>query len=168
MPASTPARFRLDVPVLSVLLLPALLRKPRLLAWLGALVSPVGGLYQDFLAYRAATLVLLSYNGQTALLEKALNDKLDPNLRRVVIRNASSFLSPLYVNYKRENQPPVFARNAAEGGALYPHRASDFAGEVGFTVYAPGLNAFDAPLNILIQRLKIALVNYHIIYAPAP
>lgn len=168
MPASTPARFRLDVPRLSVLLLPSLLRRPRLVAWLASLTSPVAGLYQEFLSYRLATLQELAYNGQTALLEKALNDKIDSSLRRIVIRNSTNYLDPLYINFKREIQPSVFATSKVEGRPLYPHRASDFANQVGFIVYAPGLNAKDYPLNILIRRFKIALVSYRIIYAPAP
>lgn len=168
MPASAPARFRLDFPLLAQLLLPALLRKPRLVAWVTALTRPVDDLYQQFLAYRLDTLRELSYNGQTALLEKALNDKLDPDLRRIVIRNSAVFLDPLYLNFKHEAQPITYASTRAEGRPLFPHRSSDFANQVGFTVYAPGLNAKDYQLNILIQRFKIALVNYRIIYAPAP
>jgi hypothetical protein len=168
MSASTPTRYRLDVPRLGWLLLPSLLRRPRLVAWVTSLLSPVDYLYQQFLSYRLDTLCELSYNGQTALLEKALNDKLDPNLRRIVIRNSAVYLDSLYLNFKREAQPPVYATSRSEGRPLYPHRASEFAGQVGFTVYAPGLNAKDYQLNILIRRFKIALVSYRILYVPAP
>lgn len=163
-----PARFRLDTPRLVWLLLPTTLRKPRLVAWLTTLASPVAYLYQQFLSYRLDTLRELSYNGQTALMEKGLNDKLDNNLRRIVIRNSAIYLDPLYINFKREAQPPTFASSRAEGRPLYPHRASDFASQVDFTVYAPGLNAKDYQLNILIRRFKIALVNYRILYTAAP
>jgi hypothetical protein len=168
MPANTPTRFRLDVPRLGWLLLPSLLRKPRMVAWITSLLSPVDYLYQQFLSYRLATLQELAYNGQTALLEKALNDKLDPNLRRIVIRNSTVYLDPLYINFKREAQPPIYATSRAAGRPLYPHQASEFANQVGFTVYAPGLNDKDYQLNILIQRFKIALVSYRILYVPAP
>ena len=168
MSASTPARFRLDLPRLMVLLLPSLLRKPRLVAWLTSLTRPADDLYQQFLTYRGSTLQELAYNGQTALLEKALNDKLDNDLRRIVLRNSTVYLDLLYLNFKRELQPVVYASGKQEGAPLYPHRASDFLSQVGFTVYAPGLNARDYQLNILLQRFKIALVNYRIIYAPAP
>jgi hypothetical protein len=168
MSAKTPTRFRLDLPRLGVLLLPSLLRRPRLIAWASSLTSPVAGLYRQLLDYRLDTLRELSYNGQTALLEKALNDKLDPDLRRIVIRNSTVFLDPLYINFLREAQPPVFATSAAEGGALYPYAFADFANQIGFTVWAPGLEAKDYQLNILIRRFKIALVSYQIIYAPAP
>ena len=149
-------------------MLPTMLRKPRLLAWLAALVSPVVWLYQQFLNYRLISLQELSYNGQTAMLEKALNDKLDPNLRRIVIRNTTVFLDVLYINYKHEQQPPKYAHRKQEGGPLYPYSKKEYQNQVGFTVYAPGLNAKDYALNKLIQRYKIALVTYRIIYAPAP
>ncbi len=165
---SVDARFRLDFPRLVWLLLPSLLRKPRLVAFVTSLTSPVAYLYQQFLGYRLDTLRELSYNGQTALLEKALNDKLDNDLRRIVIRNSTVFLDPLYINFKREQQPITYATSKAEGRPLYPHRSADFANQVGFTVYAPGLNSKDYQLNVLIQRFKIALVSYRIIYAPAP
>ncbi len=166
--SDTPARYRIDFGRLVNLLLPTMLRKPRLLAWLASLVSPVLWLYQQFLNYRLTSLQELSYNGQTALLEKCLNDKLDPNLRRIVIRNTTVFLDPLYLNFKIEQQPPIYSHRSSEGIPLYPFRSEDFANQVGFTVYAPGLNAKDYPLNKLIQRFKIALVTYRIIYAPAP
>jgi hypothetical protein len=167
--SSTPTRYRIEYGRLVPLLLPTPLRKPRHLAWLASFTGQVELLYQQFLTFRLGSLRELSYNGQTIMLEKALNDKLDNNLRRIVIRNSTIFLEPLYINFKIEQQPPKYSHRKSEGKPpLYPYSKRQFQSQVGFIVYAPGLNAKDYPLNKLIQRYKIALVTYRIIYAPAP
>jgi hypothetical protein len=162
--SNTPARYRIDFPRLVRSLLPTVLRKPRLLAWLASHTAPLESVYQDLLNYRLTSLQELSYNGQTAMLEKALNDKLDANLRRIYIRNTTIFLQPLYINFKREQQTKKYTHGKGKGLPLYPHNKKEIQAQVGFIVYAPGLNAKDYPLNKLIQRYKIALVTYRIIY----
>ena len=75
-------RYRVDIPRLTALLLPALLRKPRLLAWLGALLAPLQQLYAAFLLYAEAARIELSYNGQVMVMQGMLNEGFDPDLRR--------------------------------------------------------------------------------------
>jgi len=164
------ARYRLSIPTLISQLLPAVLRKPGQIAWLSALLSPVGSLYSGFLSYRATTLRLLSYNGQTILLEKALNDTFDPLLRRIVVRNTVGELTPVYLNFEYENQPApfVFFEDEPDYQPLYLHEDVEFNSQVDFTVFAPDQAAKATALNTMIRRLKRAMTNYQILYTPAP
>lgn len=163
-------RFRLDFPALVRGLVPALLRRPRMLAWLEVLTSPVATLYREFLLYRADVLRQLSYNGQTILLEKALNDTFDPAFRRIRVRNAVGELAPVYVNFVREQQPNPVTYAVREAGyqPLYLHSQMEFNSQVDFVVYAPGLAGQALGLHTLVRRLKRAMTNYQILYTPAP
>ncbi|GGG33513.1 hypothetical protein [Hymenobacter glacieicola] len=168
MPAST--RFRLNFPALVRGLVPSLLRKPRTLAWLEVLTSPIETIYQDFLNYQADVLRQLSYNGQTIMMEKALNDTFDPGFRRIRVRNAVGELAPVYVNFVREQQPNPTTTFVQEAGhqPLYLRHQVEFNSQVDFTVYAPGLAAQALGLHAMVRRLKRAMTNYQILYTTAP
>ena len=153
-------------------LLPSLLRRgPRLRAWLAALLSPLSqGLYLQFLALVADTRRQLSYNGQTILLEAALNDRFDPNARRIVVRNDDTEVQPQYLFFEREGQPlpPVFFRSELPNTTPLLLTYESEQRSAGFTVWAPTLNRYDLQLNVFIRRLKLALTSYRIFYVSAP
>jgi hypothetical protein len=154
---------------LLLLLLPSLLRRPKLLAWLQALNFPADQLYTQFIVWLLDTRRELSYNGQTILLEKALNDRFDPSRRRVVIRNDDTDLLPIYLNFVREQQPlPVLHFQREQQPRTYWRRYLEILRQVGFTVYAPGLMQYERQLNARIRRLKLAVVRYRLLYSPAP
>lgn len=164
------SRFRIEWPALVRNLIPAMLRRPRLLAWLESITSPVAALYRQFLLYRSTVLRQLSYNGQTILLEKALNDTFDPAFRRIRVVNAVGELAPTYVNFVREQQPnpTVYLVNEPDYQPLYLYSQAAFNSQVDFTVYAPGLGSQATGLHALIRRLKRAMTNYQILYTSAP
>ena len=78
----TPTRYRVDFDYLATLLLPSLLRKPRMRAWLSALLAPLRQQYTAFLLYAEAARIELSYNGQVMVMQGMLNEGFDPDLRR--------------------------------------------------------------------------------------
>ena len=166
----TDSRFRIEWPALVRDLVPALLRRPTTLAWLEALTSPVASLYEQLLTYRVDVLRQLSYNGQTILLEKALNDTFDPAFRRIRIVNAVGEITPLYLNFVREQQPMPTAYFTQEPDyvPLYVYRQVEFNTQLDFTVYAPGQAGRAVALHTLIRRLKRAMTNYQILYTSAP
>ena len=161
-----PARFRVDFEHLVRLLLPALLRKPRLVNWLWALLSPLLDLYAAFLAYRAATLRELSYNGQTLVLQECLNDKFDTSLRRIRVVNADTELVPFYVNFLAEGEPEKPVLFAAECPPwLYVPSYDEFNNQIDFICKIPVSLNQGEPLQQLharIRRLKVATVRYAI------
>jgi hypothetical protein len=164
MPA--PLRYRFNLPALINSLLPSLLRKPVTLAWLQAQLQPAAELYAQFVAYAAATRTELSYNGQTLMLEKALNDKFDPVFRRIRIINADTFLQPIYLNFVAEQQPAVPVFFEAEGEPpLYFEYWAGYVNQVGFTVQLPrSLRPAEAAVQARIGQLKLALIKHKLLY----
>lgn len=165
---NVPTRYRVDFDYLATLLLPSLLRRPRLLAWLHALLAPVRQLYADFLAYQAASFQELAYNGQTIVLEGALNDGFDPDLRRIRIDNSDVDLQPLYFNFRSEQQPDKYLLFAPESPPwTYAHLYQEFATQTDFTVHVPVMLRTDQRTNQLharIRRFKLATRHYVLLF----
>lgn len=77
--------YKVDWDRLILLLLPTFLRNPVLFSYLRALIAPIASLHYTWSRMRDVNLNKLSYNGQRCYLRKALNDKCDPELRRIYI-----------------------------------------------------------------------------------
>lgn len=162
MASNVPTRYRVDFDRLVVLLLPALLRRPRQVAWLHWLATPVQNLYARFLAYEAYVRRALSYNSQVLLFEAALNDRFDPGARRIYLLGSDAELQPVYVNFVAEQQPnPVLYFQAEGQPPVYLFRWVEFSQQNDFIVTAPAVLAAQAgPLNALIRQYKLANKNY--------
>lgn len=184
--AQVPARYRLSWARLNGLLLPPALRRPRLLALLQALTWPLRLRYDDVLVWMATMRREAGYNGQTLVLEQALNDQFVAVTRTIVVRNNTGGLLPHYL-YFTDEYPPVspggtkgnpYYKDNQERTFFFIPRTDDgpllnlgFASELGkpgFTVYAPGLATQDDQLRRRINQLKMATTQYSIVYAPAP
>jgi hypothetical protein len=164
---ATPTRYRVDFARLVWLLLPALLRRPRQVAWLTWLTGPVRRLYARFVAYEAYVRRELSYNSQVLLFELALNDKFDPGLRRIYITNSGTELQPVYLNFVAEQQPNPDLYFQAENHQppVYLYRWIEFASQVDFIVHAPAiLRPRAQQLHAAIRRLKLANKNYQLLF----
>jgi hypothetical protein len=160
------ARYTLQQRPLIKSLLPSILRRPKMMAWLQALLSPVLITYAYFVQHVKASATELSYNGQTMLLEKALNDRFDSALRRIKIINSDTVLTPVYFSYKREQLPLPMMAYAREGRPLlYLSYAAEYSNQVGFTVRAPrSLAPQEAALQARIKQLKLATIRHKLIY----
>lgn len=75
----------LNINKLAAMILPTFMRKPRILALVGALVAPLRGVYQQFHAERSATLQHLITTGQVCILRHALCEALQTE--RFVVRD---------------------------------------------------------------------------------
>ena len=168
MQPNTPTRYRVDFGYLAGLLLPTLLRKPRLLAWLAALLAPVRQGYLTFLLYAEAARIELAYNSQTIVLESTLNNQFDPDLRRITIDNSDTELQPLYYNLRSEQQPDKYLGFAAEGPPwVYAYYYAEFATQIDFTVCVPVVLRTAQrtdQLNARIRRFKLAMRHYQLLY----
>lgn len=183
---TVPARYRLSWARLNGLLLPPALRRPRLLALLQALTWPLRLRYDDVLVWMATMRREAGYNGQTIVLEQALNDQFVAVTRTIVVRNNTGGLLPHYL-YFTDDYPPV-STGGTKGNPYYMDNqertffyfpfiesgtllslgyVSEF-GKPGFTVYAPGLASQEDKLKRRINQLKMATTQYSIVYAPAP
>ncbi|GGF22167.1 hypothetical protein [Hymenobacter cavernae] len=161
-----PARYRLNIEALLTSLLPALLRQKRMVAWIQALHLPLLSLYEQFIEHVKRSTTELSYNGQTMMLEKALNDRFDPGFRRIKIINSDTELEPVYLNFVSEQQPApaLYLDNEGEP-LLYINAWNEYTNQVGFTVQVPrSLAPKQASLQARIKQLKLALIRHTIVY----
>lgn len=94
-------------------LLPLLLRQPKLLAVLKALLSPLVLLYNDFFAFKTAAIYKTEHNAAITLLEKMLNDGFDNVLRRIFINNAEITATQHY--YDEANGDPLYFYDEGNG-----------------------------------------------------
>ena len=132
---------------LLVLLIPTFLRKPKLIAWLRTLATPLHKLLYDFQQARQADLYNLAHNSQVCYLRKALNDEFDPQLRRIKIEDGRQN-QRLYI-YPRSANRPLYI-----GKVFLYQRGAYIDGGVDFVVVLPQGMEYD--------RYKLeALVNFY-------
>ncbi|MDF7813595.1 hypothetical protein [Hymenobacter sp. YC55] len=161
-----PARYRVQPQRLIRNLLPALLRRPKMLAWLYALHEPLQATYLAFAEHVRRSATELSYNGQTMLLEKALNDRFDPVFRRIRIINSDTELSPIYLNYVSELQEmPVTYYVVEDMPLLKVNNWLEYVSQVGFVVQVPrSLRPQEPTVQARIKQLKISMIRHAITY----
>ncbi|GAA4349758.1 hypothetical protein GCM10023185_06720 [Hymenobacter saemangeumensis] len=164
---------------LATQLLPPLLRKPKLRAWVGSLLSPLRQQHAAFLLYAAQARRELSYNSQTMAYEKALNDRFDPNGQRIWIENSDRELKPLYLNFTAENQEakPVYSRAECPPWQ-YIYSQADFNSQLDFIVRVPPVllpsnnppaaAELTAQLHARIQRFRLAGKRYAVRFSNTP
>ncbi|WP_045113626.1 hypothetical protein [Microscilla marina] len=83
-------KYEVDIPKLAGWLLPPFLRKPRLLAFIKALTTPLYNRHRNFIAEQQVMLSEVRLTGQTGVLEYFLNEKFDPAEKRIRIIHADS------------------------------------------------------------------------------
>ncbi len=150
--------YKVDWDKLILLLLPTFLRKPILFGYIRALVSPIASLHYNWEQMRAANLLILSYNGQRCYLRKALNDRFDPELRRIFIAET--------IQAEQD-----FIYTSAEGldvylGTMYLEQEFNYvSGSVDFLISIPGaiLNEKINEITALVDFYKLAGKSYKLL-----
>ena len=136
--------YNIDFFKWAVLLLPTRNRKPKMIAFIKTLVTPVVNLHYEFLQRKALDEFIFNHNGQVCYLRAALNDLFDNDLRRIQIGNGNKFKRQ-YI-YTRAEQKPVYL------GKVFLRDKTDYADTgIDFIVYVPS--------SILISR-KIELEKW--------
>ena len=150
--------YKIDWDRLILLLLPTFLRNPVLFGYIRALISPIASLHYKWEQMRTANLLKLSYNGQRCYLRKALNDKFDPDVRRIFIDGTLDFDQD-YIYTPAENLDVYL-------GTMFLETEFNYAGTtVDFLVFVPQL-VLDLKINEIIATLefyKLAGKQYQII-----
>jgi hypothetical protein len=163
---NVPTRYRVDFARLAWLLLPSLLRRPRLVALAQWLTTPVASLYARFVPYEGSVRRELSYNSQVLLFELALNDRFDAAVRRIYITNSDVELQPVYLNFVAEQQPnPVLYFQAEHQPPVYLYQWVEFSQQADFVVHAPAiLKPRASQLHAAIRRLKLTNKQYLLVF----
>lgn len=142
--------YNLNIDKLLVLLTPTFLRKPKLVAWLRTLATPLHKLLYDFQLSSQADLYKLSHNSQVCYLRKALNDEFDDEQRRIRIEDGKQ-KQRLYI-YPRSANKPLYL------GKVFLYQRGDYIdGGVDFIVVLPKDLTYDKyKLEALVNFYKLA------------
>lgn len=154
--------YHIDFDKLVQGLVPAYLRRSRLLAFLKVMVSGVVFLYQDFLRYRKQKLYELMITPQVCYLERLLNDRYDFSLRRIYILD-SVFYSPVYF-YQEDELKPVMMYQESENKPVYFYTDGE-AGTIkdDFVIMVPSSIPFDQnEMRSLVNKYKLPGKRYKI------
>lgn len=142
--------YKVDFDKLILLLLPTFLRKPKLFAFLKALISPIASLHYRWSLMRGENLKILQYNSQRCYMRGVLNDRYDPDLRRITIDNTGNKIQD-YIYTPAENTP-VFL------GTMYLEQDLNYIGSsVDFLVKVP------SALLDLKQNEIIATLDFYVL-----
>lgn len=134
------------------------LRKYVNLSFYKAVINPIVTLHYEWKQYRAANMYKLAHNGQVCYLRGALNDRFDPELRRIYIDGTGGDNDHTYVYTPAENQTKYL-------GTLYLRHSSEFQDNgVDFIVFVPTEIAQSQPyeLRALIDFYRIGGKRYTI------
>lgn len=154
--------YNIDYDKLTAWLVPAYIRKSRLLAYLRIVIAGVSFLYMDFLRYRKAKLYDLMITPQVCYLEMLLNDRYDFIQRR--IRIVDSLDKPPFYIYRTDEAKPKYIRRTDEAAPRYIYTA----GESGmltddFVVRVPaGIVFEEAEMRSLVKSYKLAGTRFKI------
>lgn len=137
------------------------LRKPRGMALVDVLLHPLRSLILEFKLFRDQKRVELSYTGQTMLLQRYLNDRFDPDEKRILIIHAQDMSTYLY--FEGEGQLPFYLYHESEGAGsfLFFEGEAESVFEEDFQVSIPAsLTAIAQQIREAVKKYKIAGVTY--------
>lgn len=142
--------YNLNIDKLLVLLTPTFLRKPKLIAWLRTLATPLHKLLYNIQRASQADLYNLAHNSQVCYLRKALNDEFDDEQRRIRIEDGKQ-KQRLYI-YPRSANKPLYL------GKVFLYQRGDYIdGGVDFIVVLPKDLTYDKyKLEALVNFYKLA------------
>lgn len=128
--------YNVDVYKLGLQLLPPLLRKRVLFAFLCALLSPFRMLAELFGTFRRSSLSRLNVNGQVIYIEKALNEAFELKDREIYLSDTDDLMGSGSVLYpKPEGSAMVFGSDESE--ILYIPEGGDGKADGDYIVNVP-------------------------------
>lgn len=152
---------------LVVSFLPIIWRKPKTIAYLTAIISPLITLLTAFKNHRLDAIYRLTHTGQVWSIEKVLNDKYDNTQRRIYLRKPFS-TSRCWL-YTRPEKRPLFL----DDQVIIPNPKALQVGSIDFIVVIPldlklanqtSQYGRDAAIKGLIDYYKLHSKNYILSY----
>jgi hypothetical protein len=148
---------KIDYDKLGLLLLPTFLRKPKMIAFVITVFSPIKSLHYKWLQKRDFDWYRLTHTDQVCKLRKVLNDNLDPSLRRIYLGVGTAFPRQ-YIYTESENKPKYLGNFFIKSQNEYENTGVDFI------VFVPTeiINASIYQLKYLLNYYKLAGKRYNI------
>lgn len=155
--------FNTDINQLGVLLLPTFLRKPVILAFLRVLLSPVLFLFSLFSKNRDNNLYQLQITPQVCYLEKMLNDRYDPQERRIYITDGEMRDTDyLYLQSELQDEY-IFLESEKKDEYYFLENEIGFSGAT-FIIHVPQAVSFNEnEMRGLVNSYKLTTRSYDIV-----
>lgn len=144
-------------------LLPIVMRTPKLLDYITALVAPIVSLYNQFYVFKNKAIYKTEHNASVTLLQKMLNDGYDAVERRIFINNAEITATQHY--YDEGQGDPLIFYDEGKGDPQWFFNLEVFnVYQSDFTVFLPEAirPANSANEGRLLTRIKADLDYYKI------
>ncbi len=147
--------YKIDFEILIQMLIPSLIRKPKLTALLVVLFFPFKLIWDVFIDFRESVLLQLNCTGQVIYLERLLNIMFNNGNEGIVIVDGS-FSAQFYLSNKLEGFEAVYFSNKSENlEANYLQNKSEFIYDFDFLVKVPtSINLTELDKNRLIAIVK--------------
>jgi hypothetical protein len=133
-------------------LLPSVLRKPKQIAWLNALLQPIGYIHTRFYSFKQRVDIELRVSPQVRILRGYLNERFDKDYNRIDIVDTGQ-ISQTYIFLESENAPlylPVFL---------------SIGDNYDFIVRLPvDLIAYETGIKAILNKFKLPSKRYDIQY----
>jgi len=117
--------YKVDWGKFVIMMLPTFLRKVKLVVFLQAMIIPVAQIHYWWGLKREDNLYKMNHTGQVCRLRKVLNDKVDPELRRITITDGNSFPRK-YIYTPAEHKPKFLGKLFIYSNEDYTGSGSDF------------------------------------------
>lgn len=120
-------------------MLPPMLRGKVIMALMSAMVVPIVWLWSKFIDYKDGVDRKLHITANVQYIEKALNDALDPELKRITLTEPDESMSTaVYLFWMEEEQSPVYLYKSMEGEEeVRLYNEQEASAEDDFTVTVP-------------------------------
>lgn len=146
--------FLLDIPKLIRELLPIALRQLRQFDWLRSLLKGVEYVLNKLNQLREKSLYEISITAQVIMIERVLNDRFDPSLRRIYITDSLDGIDyvNLYLEAEQQAAPALYLDTEIPPGAALPlYTDTEYAANMQFIVWVPAVAT-----NIVAQEVRVA------------
>jgi len=156
--------FDFNIDLLTKRLLPVKKRETVHFDWLSVLLFGIKQVYNDFIAFRSETLTELSYNSQTLILQRVLNDRCDPIDRGIFIDNTFDNKVQKYIFTKAEGVPlHIFTK--AEAVTITLYNSFEFENDFDFIVNVPiALTDKEDKIASITNFYKFSGVRFKIVF----
>lgn len=149
---------------LAILWLPTFLRKNIMSQLLSVILRPIELMYIDFLRLRQQNLIRINYTYQKFSLQRRLNERFDPMLKRIKIVNAVQY-EGVYLYTEAESGPMMTKHQWLHdnNNPIYLRTEAELTSEYDFIVQIPNSNINQIQLAAEVDYYKLIGKNYKIV-----
>lgn len=159
-------KFDIRLKRLALLLLPTFLRQPLMASLTYAVVAPLCAVHARLLQLRNASSGRLLRNGQVCHLRAVLNDRFDPQLRRITVTDTTQGTDLLLVCLRDENRAISIPRRETGRSTRLDCRRFGGAGNYDFAVNLPAelRNVDETRIAAVVDAYKLVSKRFAISY----